>query len=218
VTAPLAIAPGGGAWLLQPAAEVPAGDDWLAPVERARLAQLHVAKRRADWRLGRWTAKRAIAAALAVAATRIAVIATQRGAPLALLDGVPAPVAISLSHAAGYGLCLVAPARAAVGCDLEPVEPRSAAFIRDYFTAAERALVGADARLATIVWCAKEAVLKAVGEGLREDPRTVAVTLTDEITDGWQRLAVAHAGRPYTAWARDLPPLVAVLAGAHGGT
>ncbi|MFN8642278.1 MAG: hypothetical protein U0802_11705 [Candidatus Binatia bacterium] len=77
-------------YLLQASGDVPADDAWLAPVERVRLAQLRVAKRRADWRLGRWTAKRAVAAALGVAVDRVAVIAAAGGAPLALLDGVPA--------------------------------------------------------------------------------------------------------------------------------
>jgi 4'-phosphopantetheinyl transferase len=204
--------PDGVHWLMQSAAEVPADDAWLAPIERVRLAQLRVAKRRADWRLGRWTAKRAVAAALEVAAQRVAVIASAGGAPLALLDGVPARLAMSLSHAGGLGLCAVAPAGAAVGCDLEVVAPRSPAFAGDYFTAAEQALAGADARLLTLVWCAKEAALKAIGEGLREDPRAVEVAIDERSLGDWTGLTVVHEGRCLAAWARDLDGLVAVIA------
>jgi 4'-phosphopantetheinyl transferase len=200
--------------LLQPLAAVPADDDWLAPTERARLAALRIPKRRADWRLGRWTAKCAVAAALDCDPARIAIIATESGAPLALRDGVPAPVAISLSHAAGHGLCAVAPAGVVLGCDLERIEPRSAAFARDYFTATEQALIGTDPRLATRLWCAKEAVLKALGDGLREDTRAVEVGMGTGSADGWSRLTAVHtaSGRRFDAWWRELDGLVAVIA------
>jgi len=199
-------------WLIQSAADVPAADDWLAPIERARLDQLRVAKRRADWRLGRWTAKRAVAAALAVAPARVAVIASERGVPLVLLDGLPAPLAISLSHAAGRGLCALAPPGTAVGCDLEVVVPRAPHFVHEYFTAAEQERVGADARLVTLVWCAKEAALKALGEGLREDPRGVEVVVGGCHAGGWTDLTIAHAARRFAARSRILDGLVAVIA------
>lgn len=208
----LQMAPDGGRWLLQSAADVPAGDDWLTAVERARLAQLRVAKRRADWRLGRWTAKRAVSAALDVAADRVAIIAAAGGAPLALVDGVPAPLAISLSHAAGRGLCALAAPPTAVGCDLELVAPRAPAFAADYLTAAERDWSAGDARRLTLLWCAKEAILKAIGEGLREDPRSVAVTPAAEAQGTWRRLRITYGGQLVTGWARDLDDLVAVLA------
>ena len=45
----------------EPAVEddVPAADDWLSPVEAARLADLRFAKRRIEVRLARWTAEQA---------------------------------------------------------------------------------------------------------------------------------------------------------------
>ena len=69
-----------------------------------------------------------------------------------------------------------------VGCDLELVEPRSALFVRDYFTAAERERVAAaPARehdeLANLIWCAKESALKVLRTGLRRDTRSVEVEL-----------------------------------------
>jgi hypothetical protein len=53
-------------WLEQTQADVPGADDWLSASEAIRLNDMHIAKRRADWRLGRWTAKRALAAYLDV--------------------------------------------------------------------------------------------------------------------------------------------------------
>ena len=49
-------------WLVQAEGAVPAGDHWLQGTERHQLAGLRVVKRRRDWRLGRWAAKRALAA------------------------------------------------------------------------------------------------------------------------------------------------------------
>src|SRR6476469_10047436 len=51
-------------WLEQTQADVPAENDWLSARESVCLSGLRVAKRRADWRLGRWTAKCAVASFL----------------------------------------------------------------------------------------------------------------------------------------------------------
>ena len=51
-------------WLEQTEADLPAANDWLSAGERLRLDGMRFAKRHADWRLGRWTAKRALAAYL----------------------------------------------------------------------------------------------------------------------------------------------------------
>ena len=48
-------------WLEQTEADVPAVNEWLSAEERARLADLRFHKRWTEWRLGRWTAKRAVA-------------------------------------------------------------------------------------------------------------------------------------------------------------
>jgi 4'-phosphopantetheinyl transferase len=51
-------------WLEQTEADLPAENQWLSAREMLRLARMRFAKRRTDWRLGRWTAKRALAASL----------------------------------------------------------------------------------------------------------------------------------------------------------
>ena len=42
-------------------ADLPTADDWLSPNEQALLNVMRFAGRRSDWRLGRWTAKNALA-------------------------------------------------------------------------------------------------------------------------------------------------------------
>ena len=106
---------------------------------------MHVAKRRSDWRLGRWAAKHALAAYVGCASrlAGVEIRAAESGAPEVFLDGHPAPLTLSLSHAAGRGLCAIAAAGVALGCDLERIESRSRAFVVDYFTDDEQRVIAA---------------------------------------------------------------------------
>jgi 4'-phosphopantetheinyl transferase len=150
---------------------------------------MRFAKRRDDWRLGRWTAKLAVAAYLNMptdlqALAKIEVLPAQSGAPEVFLANRPAEVTISLSHRDSIAICAVADSGLALGCDLEIVEPRSDAFVTDYFTPEEQALVAqshpADRfLLLALLWSAKESALKALRTGLRLDTRSVVVNLMD---------------------------------------
>lgn len=237
-------------WLEQSEADVPAENDWLSANEVNRLNGMRFAKRRTDWRLGRWTAKRALAACLnfptqsqALEAVknpagadrkvcegrsgpvlrtpegvcqpgnaglfrsslaRIEIRSAPSGAPevffgnnlapaprskaqaqtltprLPVVGPGPAPVTISLSHRAGVAVCAVALSGGALGCDLEMIEPRSDAFVADYFTMEEQALVGRASEadrpwLLALLWSGKESTLKVLGAGLRLDTRCVSV-------------------------------------------
>jgi len=191
------------------AADVPSGDDWLSPAERAVLGALRFAPRRADWRLGRWTARLALRPVLALPARELCVLAGPEGAPGAHRQASasalpePLPVTLSISHREGVAFCIAADAVLPLGCDLELVEPRSDAFVRDYFTAPEqRQMTAAPAAarqlLANLVWSGKEAVLKAQRRGLRADTRTVEVLPGGwEAAPGWRRLEISP---PWRAW------------------
>jgi 4'-phosphopantetheinyl transferase len=48
-------------WLSQGMADAPVDDAWLSPREAAWVARMRFPKRRSEFRLGRWTAKRALA-------------------------------------------------------------------------------------------------------------------------------------------------------------
>jgi 4'-phosphopantetheinyl transferase len=196
-------------WLLAAAGEVPGDDGWLAPAERRHLATLRLPRRRADWRLGRWTARQALAAWLGDPAGSLEIRPAPDGAPQPLLDGEPAPVALSFSHRAGRAACAVAPAGSALGCDLELVEPRSDAFLRDFFTGAERdrilrAELADRPLLANLVWSAKESVLKARRTGLRADTRGVEVSWQQGGGPGWSPWVGrdADSGRTWNGWWR----------------
>jgi len=132
-------------WLEQTDGDVPAANDWLSEREQTFLSHLRFAKRRSDWRLGRWTAKQAVARSLNMSVQRealagIEIRSAASGAPEVFFANQPAPVTISLSHRDGAAICAVALSSAALGCDLEMIEPRSDAFVTDYFTPEEQTL------------------------------------------------------------------------------
>ena len=218
------------AWLTRSLAEVPAGDDWLGASERAVLGRLTLVKRRSEWRLGRYTAKAAAAAFLEVEDARIEVVASPGGAPVAVLDGARAELELSLSHRAGRAVAVVAPPGPPIGCDIELVEPRSDAFVRQWFAEGERALLDAapsDERpwLANLIWSTKEAATKAIGEGLRLGVARARVTLdlgeTAPGTDGWRPLRVRwgeDGGMVQHGWFRREPEWVITVVGGDSRT
>jgi 4'-phosphopantetheinyl transferase len=208
-------------WLSRCLADVPAGEDWLGIAERRVLAELHMERRRSDWRLGRWTAKTAVSTWLSVPPGRVEILAAPDGAPEAWLDEERARVSVSLSHRAGRSLAVVADAPNVVGCDLELVEPRSGAFVREWLTPAEQALLaaygeGERARLANLVWTAKEAAAKVRREGLRLDVRHAVVTpaLACRPAGAWRALRVDWREGPEATdgWWRSEPGCVMAIA------
>ena len=194
-------------WLEQTDADVPAANQWLSAGEALFLGRLRFAKRRHDWRLGRWTAKHALTACLnlpcdPLALANIEIRAAASGAPEAFLFNQTMPVTISLSHRAGTAICAVALSGSGLGCDLELIEPRSDAFITDYLTAREqalvaRSLVAEQPLLVNLLWSAKESALKALHVGLRVDTTHVDVSLGDWLL-------------PHTGQSRHGRPLVPV--------
>lgn len=209
-------------WLTGSLADVPAGDAWLSERERRVLAGLRVEKRAADWRLGRWTAKAAVGAWLGIPAARIEILAAPDGAPEAWLDGSQAPVSVSLSHRAGRSLAAVTGAPAVIGCDLELVEPRSPAFVRDWLAPAEQTLLRAldppqRDRVANLMWSAKEAAAKVRREGLRLDVGSASVEAPDVAAPApaWRPLRIRwrDEGGDTAGWWRDEPGWVLTIAG-----
>lgn len=216
-------------WLARTEADLPATADWLSGPERSRAASLRYSKRRADFLLGRWTLKQAVARVLgwpddAGTLARIEARPAPGGAPRLYVGGQAAPHGVSLSDRAGCAVCLVAARAAAVGCDVEVIEPRSDAFIRDYLTGTEQRFVtgAGQARdaLANLVWSAKESALKVLGTGLRRDTRSVEVAITGpwppERT--WSALEVRAAeGDVFPGWWRRSGSFLLTVCWPGGG-
>jgi 4'-phosphopantetheinyl transferase len=193
---------------------------WLGPSERAYAARLLVPKRRADFLLGRWAAKELLADLISASAGGVPapgafeIVPGPLGAPVVRRpDGTRLPFGVSVSHSDGTAFCAAWPDpddRLAAGADLERIEPRSEAFVRDFFTGDERAAWRARApgrardALATALWSAKEAVLKALRLGLNADTRDIDCELfpgagTGDAAlprpegDGWERFTARLA-------------------------
>ena len=227
----------GVSWLSQGEADLPHADDWLTARERERAAAMRYAKRRNDFLLARWTAKVAVARWMSLASdvaslAQVEIRNATDGAPHVLVRGQPAPLEIAMTDRAGWAVCALHAPGTRIGCDLELVEPRSDAFIADYFTAAEQATIVAATTdsgrhlLANLLWCAKESALKVLRTGLRRDTRSVEVRLEPTPpADGWRRLLVeAEEGPRFPGWWRqygvflltvaaqtDTPPPVSIV-------
>jgi 4'-phosphopantetheinyl transferase len=226
-------------WVEQTANDVPADNQWLSAGERQCLIRLRIPKRRTDWRLGRWTAKHAVAAHLNLPSdlhslANIEIRAAPSGAPEVFLFDQPAPVTISLSHTAQAAMCAIARPGVGLGCDVELIEPRSNAFVSDYFTPNEQALVERTSederpRLVNLLWSAKESALKALHVGLRLDTNCVEVHPLDalKVEDnkdqrdpcpislltsgpyGWHPLQVSFAdAKVFHGWWRDADRMI----------
>ena len=216
-------------WLQQRETDVPSLDDWLSAAEVSRLRGIRFEKRRADWRLGRWTAKVAACLHLGIPRGRdclqeIEVRPEPLGAPVVWIGTRPAPFTISLSHRGGIALCAMAAAGVELGCDLELAESRSEAFLADYFTPLERAYVEQAptperAQRMALLWSAKESLLKALRVGLRIDTREVAVSVDDppSRSDGatpWRPLRTSWQRRSFDGWWRSAGQVVYTVVAA----
>ena len=211
-------------WLLQTADDLPPHQEWLSPAENERLAGLEVSKRRREWLLGRWTAKRALAAYRPAtlgkrSLSHLEIRSAADGAPEAACDGRTIPLVLTLSHRGDLAVSAVAAADTALGCDLERLEPRSEGLVEDFFTEEEQRLVAAAGAqeaelLANLVWSAKESALKAMRVGLRMDTRKVEVELpVGDGVDGWSSLRVHHreSGREFVGWWRQVSSCVLTI-------
>jgi 4'-phosphopantetheinyl transferase len=207
----------------------------LSPSEEAILAGLALLPRRRKWLLGRWAAKRLLGEIAAEEQSLVAellgkpgsnpewrcqfsILNDEAGAPYVDRQGGRLPLSLSISHRGFRGLAAVALAPGAcVGADLETVEPRDPALVRQFFSESEADRVaktsGAAAEQAIArIWSAKEAVLKAMGIGLRHDTRDIVVG--DEVdapaglAEGWRALDIRLA--PVLA-ARIAPRSLTVL-------
>ena len=208
----------GPTWYSQGEPHLPLGLTWLSPAERAHHDRMRYSKRRVEFLVARWTAKQAVVLAQGrppdeVPWETVEIGHAPDGAPIPHIDGQPWDRRLSMTDRAGWAVTVVSPDRTEVGCDLELVEPRTPAFVADWFTPTEQQYVAAahedDERSlrANLVWSAKESALKVLRTGLRRDTRSVEVWCAEqrrEDDDGratWSPLTVtAVEGRTFPGW------------------
>ena len=167
---------------------------FLSPSERTRFHGLKTRKRSLEWLAGRIAAKRLIrevhfsGEGALVGYPAITVDSNSLGAPEIRIVGEKGEEPrISISHSDGMAAAMLARDPAcSPGIDIEAVESRSAAFVRDYFTEKEREQIAASEAerdvLVTAIWAVKEATLKALGIGARVDLRQIDVVIRSDET------------------------------------
>jgi 4'-phosphopantetheinyl transferase len=200
-------------------------DGLLSASEAQRLAGISAHKRRSDWLLGRWTAKQLIQSYVErrtgtlIPLQAITIASDPDGAPRVVTDcrlqtadcGLNLQSAItnlqlSISHSHGHAFCAVSDADTAIGVDIERIEPRAAVFAEDYFTPHEQQQLQSASperydTLVTLIWSAKEAVLKTLRLGLTVDTRTVSIEVGASASAGlaWAPLLVRSSPSPERA-------------------
>lgn len=191
-------------WLaeLQSATDLALTESLLTPEEALVFARLSGDLRRNEWLLGRSLAKQLVQRYFEVTSDTspdrksIAILPDSAGAPVVLLDDVPLPLSLSISHSRGAGFCaLTATAGLRIGADIEQIAGRDAQFLMDFFATGERewlASLGAEdhALGATAVWSAKEAYYKAQRTGLPLHGAWVEIVPAAVPSDGWSPFAI----------------------------
>lgn len=188
--------------------------DFFSSVEQERLAEMRFALRRNSFMLGRKAAKRMLLRILADLETvpphRISIENDPSGAPYARVDGNRLPGCLSISHSGDRAACAYTENHARIGIDLEAIQIRPKNFLMEYFTPVEIAEVEnlpleKQPLWITAAWSAKEAVLKALGTGLRVDTRQVIVSFLEPgqfATDkpGWMSFMIHKSPRTDYLW------------------
>lgn len=123
-------------------------------------------------------------------------------------DRIAKDLDFSVSHAQGKAIAGVA-YRARIGVDTELVRQFAPQTVRAFLTGAEFASLPEAGALRneriTLLWCLKEAYLKALGAGLRIHPNRI------EIRPEGSRLRLLHDGAPVEAkleWTVDPGPRI----------
>lgn len=197
-------------WLLSEQPPSLPAEEFLSPRELETFAGLRFEKRRAEWLHGRFAAHLLLHQQYPQCGyAQFEVLNQPSGAPSVFLNASPLPLTLSISHrqhAAFCALCLVP--RISIGADLEFNEPRSAAFVHDFFTADEVTQIETSPpehrrRLANLIWSAKESALKALRLGLRLDTRQVHISgISPDFSNPaqWQPFTIHTPIQPALHW------------------
>jgi 4'-phosphopantetheinyl transferase len=198
---------------------VPEAQGVLSGSELEKFSAFRFSKRRDEWLLGRWTAKslaHSLPGCQHYPLNQIEILNTREGAPyIHLADGTRPGGCLTISHSGSQAMCALTTIEGLrVGADLEKIEARTETFILDYFTAVEYLLVESTppesrAEVVTLIWSAKESMLKALGVGLRVDTRSVEVQSMQgvpcavESNFEWNKIQVREqksSGRFWAGW------------------
>jgi len=150
----------------------------LSDAESVRLSGMKHEKRRRSFLLGRASLRLLLAELTEVSPAAIRVVIEENGS----LSAPETPYLISIAHSGDRAVAVAS--REAIGIDIEISSERSENLLPyilhdDEFPRLQSLLLSDQEKL-LLCWTAKEAVLKALGTGLRKSPKSVQVERIDE--------------------------------------
>jgi phosphopantetheinyl transferase len=165
----------------------PIPESGLFPDEERRLASFGLARRRAEFVLGR-SLIRWLAAETLRTSSPVEICVRENGSLFLPESGYH----VSLAHSRDSAVAILGPTQ--VGVDLEVIRTRDPRLLDRLLTDTERGrlarFIGVDDAAPIVLWTIKEAVLKASGTGLRAGLRSIEVCSVSEreatVRDGEQ--------------------------------
>jgi phosphopantetheinyl transferase len=209
-------------WSIADEASIDCRTSYLSKAEQSIFDGFRFDLRRDSFLAGRWVAKRLIQNVLLPDKSfcEISILNESSGKPYAVYDGERLDGELSISHAGKWAAAALSVDGLSVGVDIEVTTPRSSAFVVDYFSSGECALLNDrtdkyDLNV-TVIWSAKESMLKALGLGLRLDTRRVRVTSIGfhrgSGSDGWNPLGLESDNSVWVGCWRQINEVVLVCA------
>ncbi|MBG0786641.1 MAG: 4'-phosphopantetheinyl transferase superfamily protein [Anaerolineaceae bacterium] len=209
-------------WSIADVTDIERSTSFLSEAEQSIYDKFRFDLRRDSFLAGRWVAKGLIRKALSLSCSYcdISILNETSGKPYAVVEGERLDSELSISHSGDWAAAALSVDGLQIGVDVEVVSPRPNSFAADYFTSAECALLNDQSenydRNVTVIWSAKEAMLKALGLGLRLDTRRVQVTAIgsghENNPDGWLPLEIESENNAWVAYWQQLNEAVLVCA------
>ena len=145
-------------------AKIPPVEDFLTERELAVYNTFKIDKRKKEWSAGRYALKKLACDFFSFDIKQIEVENLASGKPILIVPG-GTKLPVSITHSGAYAAAAIALTGKDIGLDIEVVEQRSPAWIKQCFDLRE--LSSKSAPFLTELWAKKEAVLKFLGVGLK---------------------------------------------------
>ena len=164
-------------YLIVKTKDVPKAEDFLTPFELKRYKQFTVEKRAREWLAGRYALKKLATEFFNLPLKKMQVKNDKSGVPVLQAEGGN-HLTVSISHSGEYAAAAISMIGGLIGVDVEKIEPRSEAWVKEYFDKEE--ILALEPAYLTELWAKKEAVLKLLKIGLTV-PATDVKILNNEV-------------------------------------